>query len=100
MLQLNLSPDYLTQVKKILNQNAPGFEVWAYGSRVNGRGHDASDLDLVLRNPADLQQPIEHLSQLKQSFIDSNLPFLVDVMDWACLPVSYREEIKKRHIII
>ena len=100
MLQLNLSPDYLTQVKDILNQNAPGFEVWAYGSRVNGKGHDASDLDLVLRNPLHLQQPIDTLSQIKQSFIDSNLPFLVDVMDWACLPESYQEEIKKLHIIV
>ena len=100
MPKLNLSLIYLAQVKEILNQNAHGFEVWAYGSRVDGRSHDASDLDLVLRNPADLHQPIENLSQLKQSFIDSNLPFLVDVMDWACLPVSYREEIKKRHIIV
>ena len=27
------------------------FEVWAYGSRVNGRAHEGSDLDLVIRSP-------------------------------------------------
>ncbi|MCC7431655.1 nucleotidyltransferase domain-containing protein, partial [bacterium] len=25
------------------------FEVWAYGSRVNGLAHSGSDLDLVIR---------------------------------------------------
>ncbi len=25
------------------------IEIWAYGSRVNGDSHDASDLDLVIR---------------------------------------------------
>ncbi|MFN5236631.1 MAG: nucleotidyltransferase domain-containing protein [Bacteroidota bacterium] len=27
------------------------FEVWAYGSRVNGDAHEGSDLDLVIRTP-------------------------------------------------
>jgi len=100
MPQLKLSLDYLLLVKAILKQNAPHLDVWAYGSRVNGNCHDASDLDLVLRNPDDLQKPLENLSQIKQSFIDSKLPILVDVMDWACLPDSFREEIEKRHVVV
>lgn len=31
------------------------IEVWAYGSRVNGTAHDASDLDLVVRTFAALK---------------------------------------------
>ncbi len=100
MPQFDISPDDLKQIKSILKQHAPGLEVWAYGSRVNGNGHDASDLDLVIRNPDNLQKPMEHLAQLKQSFIDSELPFLVDLMDWATLPESYRDEIKKRYVAL
>lgn len=100
MPQLNLKSDFLVQVKTILKQYVPEFEVWAYGSRVNGDCHEASDLDLVVRNPKNLQKQTENLSQLKQAFIDSNLPFLVDLMDWANLPESYREEIKKRHVVV
>ena len=77
MPKLNLNADYLTQVKSLLR---------AYGSHVNGNAHDARDRDLVLRNPKNLQKPIDNLSQLKQIFIDSNLPILVNLMDWACLP--------------
>jgi len=32
----------------LLDQYIPSVEAWAYGSRVNGEAHDASDLDLVL----------------------------------------------------
>ncbi len=100
MPKLNLNADYLAQVKALLRKSAPNLEIWAYGSRVNGNAHDASDLDLVLRNPKNLQKPIDNLSQVKQAFIDSNLPILVDLMDWACLPDSYREEIEKRHVVV
>ncbi len=100
MPHLNLSPNDLAEVKAILKQHVPEREVWAYGSRVNGKGHDASDLDLVIRNPSELQNPIENLAELKQAFIDSNLPFLVDLMDWSGLPLHFREEIKKRHVLV
>ncbi len=100
MLQLNLNADYLTQVKTILKQHVPELEVWAYGSRINSNSHEASDLDLVIRNPANLQIPTNHLARLKQAFIDSNLPILVDIMDWACLPDTYRKEIEKQHLVI
>ena len=97
MPELNLTPECLAQVKAILTQHAPEAEVWAYGSRVKGNSHQASDLDLVIRNPNDLEQPVSHLVELKQAFIDSDLPILIDIIDWAYLPQSYREEIEKQH---
>lgn len=100
MPSIDLKPNYLTQVKAILKQNASELEVWAYGSRVNGNCHEASDLDLVVRNPVNPHKSIDYLPQLKQAFIDSNLPFFVDLMDWACLPESYQQEIKKRHVVV
>jgi uncharacterized protein len=57
MLKLNLKPDHLRLLLDILKAHAPEAEVWAYGSRVNGRGHEGSDLDLVVRSPANLDQP-------------------------------------------
>lgn len=100
MPKLNLNPNDLTQVKAILKQHAPKAVVWAYGSRVNGNSHDASDLDLVIRNPDSPQKPQGNLASLKQAFIDSDLPFLVDIMDWAYLPECYRTEIEKKHLVL
>ena len=78
----------------------PRAEVWAYGSRVNGGGHDGSDLDLVLRNPANLGQPNKKLSALRAALIESELPILVDVLDWARLPEDFRREIEQKHWVI
>ena len=49
--RLRLQPRHREQIEALLRQHLPGVEVWAYGSRVNGRSHDGSDLDLVLRSP-------------------------------------------------
>lgn len=100
MLKFDLDPEDLLQVKTILKQWVPNLEIWAYGSRVNGNCHAASDLDLVIRNPESLQQPTRNIAALKQAFRDSDLPIIIDVMDWAQLPDSYRAEINKRHVVV
>lgn len=90
---LDLRPEWLESVRKLLAVHLPDAEVWAYGSRVQGTSHDASDLDLVVRNPVDPSKPQPNLSLLKQALSDSNLPILVDVLDWALIPESFRNEI-------
>jgi hypothetical protein len=42
-MKLNRQPEHLALLLDILNRHAPQAEVWAYGSRVNGTGHDGSD---------------------------------------------------------
>ena len=44
--RLALPRRYRDQLEALLSEHVPGVEVWAYGSRVNGRSHDGSDLDL------------------------------------------------------
>lgn len=70
----------------LLPRHLPGAEVWAYGSRVNDGGHETSDLDIVVRNPSDLEGRNEHLSDLKEALQVSEIPISVDVHDWATLP--------------
>lgn len=97
---IRLEKIYLSQIKNILKQYAPNTEVWAYGSRVNGTSHDASDLDLVIRNPKLLTIPVTNLGTIKQAFSESDLPIFVDLMDWASMPEPNREEILKKYVVI
>ncbi|MGA7950850.1 MAG: nucleotidyltransferase domain-containing protein [Thiobacillaceae bacterium] len=99
-LALYLPQKYLEQVQVLLRAHVPDAEVWAYGSRVSGDGHEASDLDLVLRNPDNLQQETDGLCDLKEAFLESNLPIRVDVMDWARIPASFHREIERMHVVI
>jgi predicted nucleotidyltransferase len=69
------------------------FEVWAYGSRVSGDAHDGSDLDLVLRMHDLSKFPIEEFIFLKDAIQNSKIPILVDLHDWARIPVSFHNNI-------
>jgi predicted nucleotidyltransferase len=100
MPTLDLKPKHLHLLLDVLARHAPDAEVWAYGSRVNGGGHDGSDLDLVVRNPSGLDRPQERLWALRDALSESNLPMLVDVLDWARIPEDFRNEIERQHLVL
>ena len=78
----------------------PGVEVWAYGSRVSGRSHEGSDLDLVLRGP-DLQRiPSGQLMDLTEALEESNVPIIVQTHDWARLPERFHREIEREYVVL
>ena len=97
---LHLSEKHLATVEALLKKHLPGVEVWAYGSRVNGRSHNGSDLDLVLRRKA--LEPIEPswLRAIAEAFRESNIPFVVDAHDWTSLPNSFHAEIQRNHVVL
>jgi predicted nucleotidyltransferase len=100
MPKLDLKPDYLRLLLDLVKKHLAEAEVWAYGSRVNGGGHDGSDLDLVVRNPADLGRPQKNIYRLRDALSESNLPLLVEVQDWARIPEDFRREIERQHVVI
>ena len=90
---------YREIVDELLRKHVPDAEVWAYGSRVSGDAHEASDLDLVLRSPT-LERLGHELHDLREAFQESNLPILVQAHDWADLPKSFHREIERLHIVL
>lgn len=70
------------------------IQVWAYGSRVNGKAHDGSDLDLVLRTNNLQPLPFKNYTNLCEKIENSNIPILVELRDWARLPVSFHRNIE------
>lgn len=99
-MKLDLDLKYRKQIESLFKKYLPDIEVWVYGSRVNGRSHPGSDLDLVLR-AADLKQ-IEYskLDNLKKALTSSNIPFLVEVRDWALLPKYFHQEIEQQYVVL
>lgn len=98
--RLDLPLRYRRQLEALLSEHVPEAEVWAYGSRVNGRSHPASDLDLVLRGPNLERIPTSQLADLEEALEESNIPMLVQAHDWARLPTSFHEQIKKHYVLL
>ncbi len=82
----------------LLREHLPDVEVWAYGSRVNGRSHDGSDLDLVLRGPSLKEIPIDQLRGFEEALRESKIPFLIEARDWARVPERFHREIEREHV--
>lgn len=88
------------QLMQLLARYLPKVSAWAYGSRVSGDAHDASDLDIVLRS-ADLSPiPIAELEDFLDALRDSTIPILVEARDWARLPESFHQEILKAYVVL
>ncbi len=98
--RLHLSARHRASIEALVRKHVPGVEVWAYGSRVSGRSHDGSDLDLVLRGPGLGRIEASRLADLADALRDSTIPFLVEMHDWARLPDGFHPEIERRHVVL
>ncbi len=98
--RLSLSSRHRKMIEALLRRHLPEVEVWVYGSRINGRSHGGSDLDLALRAPRLRRIDADRLKALSDAFRESNIPFLVEARDWACLPENFHREIEKDHVVL
>lgn len=95
--RLHLKPEHRRTLEALLQKYLPEAEVWAYGSRVDGRSHDGSDLDLVPRGPGLKEIPLLQPADFEEAVRESSIPFLVEARDWACLPERFHREIERDH---
>jgi len=95
-----LAPKHRKAIEALLQEHLPDVEVWAYGSRVNGRAHEGSDLDLVLRAPGLKEVPDDRFADFREALYDSNIPFLVEARDWARLPERFHGEIERDYVVL
>lgn len=98
MPELDLRPEELATVRAILASHVPGLEVWAFGSRVRGGAKPHSDLDLALitERPLTLAQG----AALADAFAESDLPWRVDIVEWATTSDAFRRLIEHDHRVL
>jgi predicted nucleotidyltransferase len=95
---IDLPDTHLAVVKTLLHQYIPQYEVWAFGSRVDGTAKRHSDLDVVIRGQKEIN--IQQISNLRLAFEESDLPFRVDVLDWHTLSDEFKAIIMKKHEVL
>jgi type I restriction enzyme, S subunit len=90
---IDVAPQHLETVRAILRRHLPGREVWVFGSRATGTAKEYSDLDLAVIGDTPLD--LGRLALLEHDLEESELPFKVDVVDWASASESFRQIIRK-----
>lgn len=96
--KLDISPAHWAIVAEILQRYLPHRTVWAFGSRARFAAKPYSDLDLAVIGEAPLS--LSELAALEHDFIESSLPFKVDIVDWAAAGDSFRDIIRQAHVVV
>ncbi len=95
---IDLDEKYLQEVKAILKEHVPDCEVRAYGSRVRDKAWKYSDLDLAIVGTKKIDQ--RKLIVIKEALAESDLPIMVDVLDWHAISDEFRNVIEKEYEIV
>ena len=92
---IDLPPPQNKILQKILRQHIPNKTVWAFGSRVEWKASETSDLDLVAHKCSGAE-----IADLKEALEESALHCSVDVLNWEDIPDSFRANIKKHYVVV
>lgn len=95
---VDLRPDHWAIVRSALRRHVPDREVLAFGSRATWTAKDYSDLDLAVLGEEPLS--LRTASALDEALGDSDLPFKVDVVDWARIDGSFRAIIRRDAVTV
>jgi len=96
--ELDIKTADLKAVQAILRRYIPDREVRAFGSRLSGTAKPFSDLDLAVMGNEPV--PASILADLKDAFSESDLPFKVDIADWAETQENFRGIIEAAYVVV
>lgn len=94
---IDIRPDHWRIVNDILHKHVPQYDVWAFGSRAKWTAKEYSDLDLAV--VTDKPLPLSVSASLADDFSESDLPWKVDVVDWATTSESFRKIIERDKVL-
>lgn len=96
--KIDIRPDHWEIVRDILQKHVPQYAVWAFGSRAKWTAKQYSDLDLAIITDEPL--PISVSAALADDFSESDLPWKVDLVDWAGTGESFRRIIERKKVVV
>ena len=94
---IDITADQYKTILSLLERHLPNTAAWVYGSRVKWTSRPQSDLDLVVFATPEQNH---HVSDLREAFEESNLPFRVDLFVWDAVPEKFRKHIKRDHVAL
>lgn len=96
--RIDLTADERAIVVRILERHLPEGAVWVYGSRANRTAQRYSDLDLAVVLGTPLSGAVR--SALAEAFSESDLPWRVDILDWATASPEFRAIVARSKLVL
>ena len=94
---IDITAEQRKTVLALLARHLPNTTACVYGSRVKWTSRPESDLDLVVFAKPEQERRV---SDLREAFEESNLPFRVDLFVWDAVPEQFRKQIEAEHVVL
>jgi type I restriction enzyme S subunit len=95
---IDIRPQDWIILRTILREHLPETEVWAFGSRVTRMAKQFSDLDLAVIAGQPLS--LSTCAALAEAFTESDLPWTVDIVDWATTSAVFKRIIEGNKVVL
>lgn len=95
---IDLSEKEFIIILNLIQLFLPAYEIWAFGSRINGKAKKYSDFDLVIIDDFPVDNYL--LIDFKEKLSESSLNITVDVLEWNSLSVNFQRIILKEYVVI
>jgi len=96
--KVDLRPDHWAIVQTALRQHVPEREVLVFGSRATRDAREYSDLDLAIMGEEPLTLRV--ISALDEALGESDLPFKVDIVEWARIHEGFRRIVRGHGVVV
>ena len=94
---IDITAEQRETVLALLQRHLPNTTAWVYGSRAKWTARPQSDLDMVVFAT---REQHGRVSDLREAFEESNLPFRVDLFVWDEVPEQFRKQIEAEHVVL
>jgi type I restriction enzyme S subunit len=94
---LNITEEHRNKIVSLLDHYLPNVTAWVFGSRIKNSSRQNSDLDLVVF--ADAADRLK-VSDLRDAFDESNIPFRIDMHVWNELPEMFKRNIETNYVVL
>ena len=94
---IDITAEQRKTVLTLLQRYLPNTTAWVYGSRTKWTARPQSDLDMVVFATPEQSACV---SELREAFEESNLPFRVDLFVWDTVPEEFRKQIGVDHLML
>ena len=85
-------------IKNILEKflDPKDYEFYIFGSRADGQADTFSDYDIGVSGKRSI--PLKTLSLIREAFEESDLPYMVDIVDFSHVSQKFRKQALKKTI--
>ncbi len=91
-------PEERNIIKSVLHQYIPNARFYIFGSRAKDSAQRYSDLDVIIASDEPIA--LHTLALLADAFSESDLPFMVDLIDWQRISNEFQEHVQREWVVL